>query len=373
MRAGRRGVPGRGGRWVCARITLCFCVLPAIRGAADERPPAESDVSIAEPNVTRQTDAAMADAGRVRAAPLLPIPTPTLGGGVLWGDVLLAGGYRVQERVGSGDACRLLSPRDLKLAVGTAEECRRALDAHRRASGLEPPSGEVVVLIHGILRSSKSMSRVAAGLRRDGLQPELFDYPSTRVSLEESAVYLRRVIDGFPPSVTRISFVVHSMGGLLVRQHLRDAGGNVDPRLHRMVMIGTPNYGANLATMLEGTAAFQLLFGPAGAQLADHDTAPAAGLPTPAFEFAVIAGIRGTASGFNPLVPGDDDGTVSLASARLAGARDFLAVRGLHSSLMFQPSVVAAASRFIRTGSLHEDGALDPIDPPPAPPVPHQE
>lgn len=294
------------------------------------------------------------------AAAVLPIPTPTLGGGVVWGDLLLSGGYRIQERASGAGGCRLLSPYDLKLAAGTFAECRAALDTVRRRDGVEPPSGEVVVLIHGILRSSRSMSRIAGGVRKAGLSAEPFDYPSTLKPIEESARYLESVVASFPPAVTKISFIVHSMGGLLVRAYLKRAGETVDSRLHRMVMIGVPNYGANLATMLASQPAFRFVFGPAGPELADEMGA-AATLPTPAFPFAVIAGNRGTESGYNPLVPGDDDGTVSVASARLAGAADFMAVRGLHSTLMFQPAVVDAAVRFVQTGSLREDGTTEPI------------
>ena len=297
-------------------------------------------------------------------SPTLRIPTlrmPTLGGGVLWGDVLLDSGYRIQHRVGAGDQYRLLSPADLRMTGGTLEQCREALVAERQRLALPPQSGEVVILIHGILRSSKSMSRIKSAIDAAGLTALRFDYPSTQVPIVESAGYLRRVIDGMGPEVTKIHVVVHSMGGLVMRTYLREAGDEVDPRLGRMVMIGVPNKGANLADMFGGLGLFNLIFGPAGRELSEGDAGVAAALPTPAFEFAVIAGSRGTEAGFNLLVPGDDDGTVAVNSTRLPGACDFMAVRGLHSTLMYQQTVVDATVRFLETGCLHETGQCDPV------------
>ena len=327
------------GRWAFAAATLCLAAGLASAGEPPMpttlKPPAD-----AEPAVQ------------------LPVPVPTLGGGQFWGDVLLDAGYRVQHRVGTDDQYRLLSPSDVRLAYGSFEDCRRALSVVRERDDVPETTGEVVILIHGILRSSKSMARITRAFRESGVTPLPFDYPSTRVPIEESAGYLRRAIDNLPAGVTKVSFVVHSMGGLVVRTYLR---GEPDPRLHRLVMIGVPNSGANLASIFKDVGLYRLFYGPAGQELIDGEAAPAAALPTPTFEFACIAGSRGSDNGFNPLVPGDDDGTVPVASARLKGACDFLAVRGLHSSLIMQANVADAAVRFVTTGCLHESGECDPV------------
>ena len=84
----------------------------------------------------------------------------------------------------------------------------------------------------------------------------------------------------------------------------------------------------------------------------------------------MISGARGTPGGFNPLVPGDDDGTVALESTRLPGARDFLTVRAMHSFMMREQDVIDATVRFLKTGALRETGETEPVPmaetPPPA-------
>ena len=71
--------------------------------------------------------------------------------------------------------------------------------------------------------------------------------------IEQAAGYLHSLIESLT-DVSRISFVVHSMGGLVVRRYLKD---HCDPRIHRMVMLGTPNSGAELADMLKRNMIFK--------------------------------------------------------------------------------------------------------------------
>lgn len=291
---------------------------------------------------------------------------PTLGGRQFWGDVCHFRGWRIQQNVYTGHY-RLLDPRDVRHAWGTCEHCRSRLEAIRREQNLLPLSGRAVILAHGIVRSSKSFSRMRERLEREGCLVIPFDYPSTRLPITESAKYLRRVIDSLE-GVEQIDFVVHSMGGLIVRAYVGLTRDQPDPRLHRMVMIGVPNLGARLAGLLRDQMLFRAIFGPSGQQLVDDPEGFIARLPTPAFEFAVIAGSRGSPQGYNPLIPGDDDAVVSVDATRLPGAADFLLVPGIHSLLLSNAEVIAATQRFLTSGSLHADGTKEPI-PRPSPPM----
>jgi hypothetical protein len=86
-----------------------------------------------------------------------------------------------------------------------------------------------------------------------------------------------------------------------------------------------------------------------------------ASLPPPPCEFAVIAGGRGNSSGWNPLIPGDDDGTVTVASTQLGGAADFTLVKAMHTSLLGHAEAVDQAIRFLKEGRLVADRPCQPI------------
>ncbi len=281
----------------------------------------------------------------------------TLGGLQFWGDVFALHGWRIQHNVLTGHY-RLLDPDDVRHAWGTKEHCLAAIKGIREERKILPMTGKVAVLIHGITRSSKCFRAMEPALHAAGFTTLGFDYPSTQVTIPECAKYLRQFLESLD-GVEEIHFVVHSMGGLVVRAALAE---HQDPRIRRMVMLGVPNLGARMANLVKNFFAFKMIFGPAGQQLVEEAAGLIPGLPTPNFEFAVVAGARGTPDGFNPLIPGDDDGTVSVAATRLPGAADFLTVPVLHSFLMSNTDVIAACRRFLETGALRENGVREPIE-----------
>jgi len=280
----------------------------------------------------------------------------TLGGRQFWGDVAYFHGWRIQHNIVTGHY-RLLDEDDYRHASGSLDDCRNKLKQIKRERKLPPMKGKAVILIHGIVRSSKSMGKLRERLERDGYHVFGLDYPSTRVGIAKSAEYLHRVIQSLD-GIEEINLVVHSLGGLIVRQYCKD---HKDKRLHRMVMLGVPNNGAQLADRFERNVLFRAIFGPAGRQLGTDPDGLISKLPAPPFEFAIIAGARGSLKGYNPLIPGDDDGTVAVSSTRLPGAADFMTVRSLHSFMMRNSEVIDATARFLKSGHLRADGKRHPI------------
>ena len=291
--------------------------------------------------------------------PKLQIDAKTLGGRQFWGDVHHFHGYRIQQNVFTSHY-RLIDPQDVRRAWGTFEECREALDTIAQEKSLQPMTGTAVLLVHGIARSSKSMSATAKAMASAGYHVVNFDYPSTQIPMQQSAAYLQRTINSLE-DIEEIHFVCWSMGGLLVRAYLDQSSEERDPRIRRMVMLGTPNRGAEMASLLKDNFAFKLIMGPAGQQLIADPDGAIAKLPVPDFEFAVIAGSRGTANGWNPFIPGDDDGTVSVESTKLQGARDFMTVRSLHSFIASNSDAIESMLRFFETGAFRADGVRSPI------------
>ena len=303
------------------------------------------------------------DASTPRIESLIRIKT--LGGRQLWGDLRYFRGYRIQENVVFGQY-RLIDPKDVRVIGGTLQECEQRLEAIRETEQLDPMSGPAVMLIHGIIRSSKSFSRMTERFEASGYTVIGFDYPSTRVGIQDSAQYLDSVIRSLD-GIEQINIVVHSMGGLLVRAWLRKHN---DPRIRRMVMLGVPNNGAQMADMFRRNPLFKTIFGPAGQQLITDPEGLINGLPTPKFDFGILAGSRGNIRGHNPLIPGDDDGTVSVANTRLPGAADFITVRAMHSFIMYNEEVIDLTHRFITEGHFRDDGKKHPIPGPAEKPDP---
>jgi pimeloyl-ACP methyl ester carboxylesterase len=280
----------------------------------------------------------------------------TLGGWQFWSDVRYFRGWRIQRHVYTGHF-RLLDSRNHRHTFGSLETCLAKLAEIKQSENLPPMSGKAVVVVHGILRTSKTFAAMVPALAKAGYLVIEFEYPSTRIGIVEAASDLRQFIASLE-GVEKINFVVHSMGGLVVRALLKEER---DPRIHRMVMLGVPNQGAEMADLLRKSYAFRLLFGPAGQQLVTDPKGLIPTLPTPDFEFAIIAGARGSTSGFNPLITGDDDILVSVASAQLPGAADSMTVRSFHRFIPGNNETIDATIRFLQTGCLRKDGVRHPI------------
>ena len=282
--------------------------------------------------------------------------TKTMGGRQFWGDVRFFHGWRIQKHILTGHH-RLLDPEDHRFESGSLEACTTKLHEIRKTRNLPPMSGRAVILIHGIGRSSKSFSAMSKALREDDYTVIGFDYPSTRLSLPALTKFLDSVLKSLD-GIESIDLVCHSMGGLVIRTYLME---HSEPRFRRMVMLGVPNKGARMADRLKSNPLFKAVLGPAGQQLISDKDGLISRLPTPEFEFGVLAGGRSAARGYNPLIPGDNDSTVSISSTRLPGARDFVMFPVIHSFLMTDERCIAATRCFLKSGQFEPDRDPSPI------------
>jgi hypothetical protein len=164
----------------------------------------------------------------------------------------------------------------------------------------------------------------------------------------------------------RIHLVGHSMGNIVIRRYL--AGNDAaktrwrpDRRLGRIVMIAPPNHGSITATQLSDTSVFKAVFGASGVQLGKEWKDLESRLAIPAGEFGIIAGGYRNRLGLNPLVPGDDDGRISVDEAKLSGASDFLVIRAVHEFIIFDSRVYDATHRFLKAGYFVSPQERQPI------------
>jgi pimeloyl-ACP methyl ester carboxylesterase len=307
---------------------------------------------------------------------LAQIPMPTLGGKQFWADELFFHQWRIQRHASSG-IYRLLDERDLRYAQGTFDECRAALDKIKRQRHLPRMSGRAVVVLHGLIRSRASMDSLCRYLReKGGYNVFNVEYPSTRDDIAEHARSLRRVIDNLD-GITEINFIGHSMGNIVVRHYLGDlarqnpwrqsageaaADRRAAARFRRFVMLAPPNQGALLAEKFSDNVVFQQIYGESGIQLGRDWPELEKRLATPPFEFGIVAGGKENQKGYNPLLPGDNDGTITVESAKLGGARDFIVLPALHSFIMDDGMVQECVLRFLQKGYFVSSRERHPLE-----------
>lgn len=219
------------------------------------------------------------------------------------------------------------------------------------AAATEQPV-KVVVLVHGFMDTRFHLYFMEKELAGDGYVVINKTYPSVTMSIEECADYLAGVIRQETADIEGqydLYFVTHSMGGLVARCYLAKYR---PPEARRLVMIATPNRGVNKAELAARLPLAERVLGPALMEMAqgtDYLCELCGGAPT--VEFAVIAGGKGNGQGYSFLIPGDDDGTVSVRSTYLPGAADFLLLDHIHNLICFYDDTINNAQAFLSDGA----------------------
>jgi pimeloyl-ACP methyl ester carboxylesterase len=212
-----------------------------------------------------------------------------------------------------------------------------------------PESASCVVLLHGLGRSALSMKALQWRLEDEGYQVINPTYPSLTHSVQELAgLAVGEGLAGCAAlHLERIYFVTHSLGGILVRQYLeqRDIQG-----LQRVVMLGPPNQGSQMAEYADSLSLLQPLMPQAVAQLGTSDESVPRQLGRAGFQLGVIAGT----ANYLPFLPGQpeglSDGTVAVSETIVPGMTDFLELPVGHSLMMWDDEVLEQVVFFLQHG-----------------------
>jgi pimeloyl-ACP methyl ester carboxylesterase len=206
-----------------------------------------------------------------------------------------------------------------------------------------------VVLLHGIARTSRSLYKIETALHRSRFTTLNLDYASRSKPLEALAADIAPDIERFTARTDgSIHFVGYSMGGLLIRVYLAKYR---PPRLGRVVMLGTPNGGSEVADVLQRLAIYRAFYGPAGLQLSTQQDPALRALPPVDYDLGIVAGV-GTIDPISSflILPRPNDGKVSVERTRLDGMTDHTIVRASHPGLLRHPAAIEQTIAFLRDG-----------------------
>lgn len=227
----------------------------------------------------------------------------------------------------------------------------------RSPPALPQGTAETVILVPGLWTPAAIFAAHSHWLQRRGYRTLRFGYPSVRATLSQNAHRLKRYIAGqiASGSATDIHFVGHSLGGLVILDMLMQTP---DPRLRRVVLLGTPCIDSHCARRLSGVTGMPALLGRSiGEWLSRAPGITVA--PQSAVEVGVLAGTRSV--GLGRVVPGlpcPNDGVVALAETRLPGAADFIALPLAHSQMLASRRCAAQVAAFLETGRFVHDAQV---------------
>jgi pimeloyl-ACP methyl ester carboxylesterase len=221
---------------------------------------------------------------------------------------------------------------------------------------------ECVILLHGLILNHHSMSKMELALQDEGFQTVNVNYPSTKHNIETLAENaISTALSQCPEGTTKIHFVTHSMGGILVRQYLHDH--SID-KLGCVVMLGPPNHGSQLVDHLKHLPCFVWINGKAGLQLGTDDQSVPIHLGAVNYEVGIIAGTRSLNPLFSAILPKRDDGKVTVESTKLEGMNDHIALPVTHTFMTQNNTVIQQSIYFLKFGKFDHEGRIP--DPYPA-------
>jgi hypothetical protein len=196
------------------------------------------------------------------------------------------------------------------------------------------------------------MKVMESALQKQGYTTHNLGYDSRHHSIEELAQIVGSQIHELTTSASQVHLVTHSLGGILLRQIQATTPIS---NLERVVMLSPPNHGSEVVDTIGHWWLFRKINGPAGQQLGTATDSFVNQLPPINFECGVLTGDRSINWINSLMIPGKDDGKVSVISAQSQGIAAYKVVHATHTFIMKNPSVIQDVVTFLQTGAFNID------------------
>ncbi len=205
-----------------------------------------------------------------------------------------------------------------------------------------------MILLHGLSRTKSSMNKIENTLVDNGYQVINEGYPSRSATVQELAD------EALPHAMNQcnerdnISYVTHSLGGILVRDFYARRTSLVRPVA--VVMLGPPNQGSEIIDNPNYDRLGSWWNGPAGDQVSAKPDSYVNQLPPVNYPVGVIAGNESLNPFYSEMLPGADDGKVSVVRTRVDGMADWIVMPVTHSFMMRNEAVINQVINFLSSG-----------------------
>jgi pimeloyl-ACP methyl ester carboxylesterase len=207
-----------------------------------------------------------------------------------------------------------------------------------------------VVFVHGLFLNGAEFTLLRRRLAaQHGFATHRFNYPTVRGSMAATLDQLGRFVAGI--DAERVHFIGHSLGGIVLCRYFERSP---DPRVGRVVMLGSPTLGSRSARAVARHAWLRRVIGPLVAEELVESCAPRCWSCGP--ELGLIAGKRPLGLGrFFARFEEDSDGTVAVSETKLPGHTAHLVLPVSHMGMLTSAQVARQVGGFLREGRFLPD------------------
>ncbi len=201
----------------------------------------------------------------------------------------------------------------------------------------------IVYLIHGLGHGPWMMQYLAHFLRKNSFDTRFFKYASLSRVFDHNVELLQTRLRNLPFDM--IDIVAYSLGGVVLLKALEL---QPDPRIKRIVLLGSPLRGSRLGEVLGNSTVGKFCL-EKNAQL--WKDMPRVVLPCA--EVGLIAGSYSPKFKIFPSIFHDkpNDGIVSVSETQLPGLTDFIVLPVRHLGMLFSKVVGKAVVNFLEKGN----------------------
>ncbi len=218
------------------------------------------------------------------------------------------------------------------------------------AAEIKNQNRDCVVMLHGLLRHSDSMEKIAHKLRDEKKFTVLnLDYPAPKFRIEELIEIIHPQISEFEKKCEgRLNFVAHSIGGLVTRAYIH----KFHPKnLGKVVMLGTPNQGSEEADVASKLFLvkdwYKKVYGPAGAELITDQSQFKNIFGEVSYELHIIAGNLSRDPLAWIIFKSENDGKVTVDRTKLDGMKSHTVFKVDHGSMLVDDAVIERVGRVL--------------------------
>lgn len=203
-----------------------------------------------------------------------------------------------------------------------------------------------LVCIHGLFAGPWSMRYIENHFEEEGYQVINWGYPSLDRKIEEHAAYLVKELEkaALDKPGRPIHFIAHSLGCLVLRAAINRSDCPNEAKTGKVVLLAPPNQGASWGRFLEQYEIVKkVLKGEAGKQILRSSDFKFLGNFPPSMQVLVIAGNWG----FNPLIEGENDGTVGVSETYLDTPHEHIVINSGHKTILVSQKTLKLTKEFL--------------------------